>query len=356
VEKLKEYYKDIKFCVDNNTNRILSVQINLLNQCYQHCVGCRKYEWPNVRLDVNKVLCIVNELKELGCQSIVLSGGEPLMFDNIDMIVKVIKQECKMKVGILTSGMFPESFKKIKHEQYLNMSPMEAIIKYSDYISFSFDGSTEETFKKCRGVDCIELILDNINKMAEIKNKYNSQVKFRMNMTVSNLNYTEMAEVFMIAEKNHMNECNFFPIHTWDDLKINNVDFRDIINQMRNVMLLEVQSKVKTNIQSFMESINRNKPHVCIMPFIHLVIDSDGSVFSCCRLLDDNGNYENRNTKTILGNINNDNISKILEDGKDIMKRLYYANEKVCWSCDRYNKLNEEYFEWMIDNNKKVFL
>jgi MoaA/NifB/PqqE/SkfB family radical SAM enzyme len=355
MEKLKEHYKEIKCCVDNNIVKILSAQINLLNRCYQHCVGCRKYEWPDNELDINRAIEIINELKIAGCQSIVLSGGEPLMYKNIDKLIQSIRHH-DMNIGILTSGLYPDSLEKLNYVHNEILSSLDVIVKYSDYIAFSYDGATNETFKKCRGVDCSELVLKNINKMIAIKDKYNSKIKFKMNMTVSNINYKEMAGVLKIAQENNMNECNFFPIHTWNDLKLNNIDKIDIINQIKEVMIIETQGNVKTNIQVFLETINRNKPSTCIIPFIHCVIDSDGSVFSCCRLLDDNGDYNNRNKNIILGNINKSKINEIFDNGKDIIKRLYYANEKVCWSCDRYNKLNEQYFEWMIDNNKKVFL
>jgi MoaA/NifB/PqqE/SkfB family radical SAM enzyme len=357
MEKLKQYYEDIQSCVENNTYKILSVQINLLNKCYQHCIGCRKYEWPAIKIDFSALLKVIDELSNMSCQSIVLSGGEPLMYDNIDSIVEYIHNK-GMKVGILTSGMFPSLINKRNNynDDVCELSDLEKVIKYSDYIAISFDGSTLETFEKCRGINARDIVIDNINIMQEMKNYLDSKVRFKINMTVSNLNYQDMSGVLRIAQKNNMNECNFFPIHTWNDLKLNNISKVTIINCVNDTMLAETEGEVKTNIQSFLSTINRNKPHICIMPFIHFIIDSDGSVFSCCRLLDDNGDYNNRNKNIILGNIYKMNIRQILDNGSEIRKKLYYANEKVCWSCDRYNKLNEEYFKWMIDDNSKVFL
>lgn len=357
MEKLKKHYEEIDSLVRHNSYRIYSAQINLLNSCYQKCVGCRKYEWPSTKLEFTEVMNIINELSEMNCQSLVLSGGEPMKYERVGDIIEYANNY-NIKVGVLTSGMFPGNIDS-NTEYNLNCSnytQLDKVVKYSDYIAFSYDGATQETFKKCRGVDCIGMIQDNIYIVNTRKSRIASKVRLKINMTVSNINYKEMSDVLKIAQDLQVNECNFFPIHTWNELKINNINIEEMIEEIKKVMIQETKGKVKTNIQTFLSTINRNKPHLCIMPFIHLVIDSDGSVFSCCRLLDDNGDYENRNREAILGNVKTMNLNQILQNGNDIRKKLYYANEKVCWQCDRYNSINEQYFKWLTTDKEVIFL
>ena len=52
----------------------------------------------------------------------------------------------------------------------------------------------------------------------------------------------------------------------------------------------------------------------------------------------------------------NDNIEKITESEKSkrIRMKLYNPEEKECEQCDRYNKINEDYYNYILD--QKIFL
>ena len=49
---LTQAYKEAGFDCTIPDN-ILSIQMNLLNACPSRCLSCRKYEWPNVQLDID---------------------------------------------------------------------------------------------------------------------------------------------------------------------------------------------------------------------------------------------------------------------------------------------------------------
>ena len=59
LDKFVGHEKEIR------ANRIISVQINLLNSCPSRCKSCRKYTWPDFKWDVNELKnVIISEVNE----------------------------------------------------------------------------------------------------------------------------------------------------------------------------------------------------------------------------------------------------------------------------------------------------
>jgi radical SAM protein with 4Fe4S-binding SPASM domain len=107
-------------------------------------------------------------------------------------------------------------------------------------------------------------------------------------------------------------------------------------------------ARAKTNIDTFRETMQREKPKCCIVPFMHALVDANGEVFSCCRLANDNGNFK-RNDKIVLGKLGGDtSIRKIWYSDRalKIRKKLWHAKEPECSQCDRYNDINRNFWEY----------
>jgi len=335
MSKLSDYYKYVE---KNNglykINYPLSIQINLTNKCYQKCIGCRKYKWPNSQLEIDDILNIFSLIKLKQNNTIVYSGGEPLIHKEINKIIEVTENN----FGMLSSGLWP---KNMSIELFKN--------KYFKWISISIDGSSYEMYKKCRGIDSLDIAIKNISKIKT----FNEKLNIRINSTISNINYTEIIGMMKIA-KNLNVEINFFPIHTWEDLKLN---FDNIVYIVRSAIEFSKVNKIKTNILDFYSMMNRKKPNKCIIPYFHFVVDSNGDVLPCCRLLNDNGEYL-KNNNNIIGNVKNEDIYNIINSNKtcEIRKKIFNPCLGECEECDRYNYINKDFEMYLNSNTNNIFL
>lgn len=335
MSKLSSYHKQVLDFLLNEEPSPFSIQINLLNKCYQKCIGCRKYEWPDVELPSHYIIEIIDWLKEFNiANTIVFSGGEPLRYKKFNEVISHID-----RFGVLTSGLFPRTL------------DLKEVVKRASFISVSIDGATKETYKLTRGVDSLDKVIKNVETLVDLKNKYNSSLRLRCNVTISNKNIHEITDILQLCDTLNI-DCNFFPIHTWNELKIDNIEM--VHRYISNAMSLEYD--INTNIVRFVELLHRERPKTCIIPYIHFVIDADGDVLSCCRLLNDNGIYS-KNNSLVLGNINEKNINDIWfsDKAKEIRRRLFVADEPECISCDRYNKINEDFYNW-YHGDESIFL
>lgn len=353
MDKLFPYYQEIEDCIDMTTRldsifdtMPLSFQINLLNKCFQKCIGCAKPTWPDVELTLKKTQDILQWLAINGGKSVVFSGGEPLLYNDFNEVIKIAVDN-ELEVGILTSALWKST---------LNV---EEVVANSNYIAVSLDGASDEVYAKTRGVDCLPQIIQNMRKISVIKRERQLKVRLKVHATISKYNVHEMADILRLAENLYFDECNFFPIHTYEELKVDAKYVNDIYENMIKTSKSGVH--IKTNVMSFMSMTKRTKPPLCIMPWIHAFIDANGDVFFCCRLADDNGSFENRDKSVVVGNVNEMNMEELWhgERAKDLRLRIYKANENVCKQCDRYNALNFNYSKWLNiedEKQKEIFL
>lgn len=146
---------------DKNNNRIVSAYLHVTDNCNLHCIGCYSYvEERNKKKDLTyEEIC--HELIELaanGVKIIVISGGEPFIRTDIDLICKYAKS-LGMVVQIITNGTMP-------HERYLKALP------FIDAISVSVDGYNKDVhFIRDKGI--MPKVLDTVKFLKENHPKIN---------------------------------------------------------------------------------------------------------------------------------------------------------------------------------------
>lgn len=318
-----------------------SMQINLLNKCYQKCIGCRKPEWPDVKLQVKEVhdlLLWVASRKNHN--TVVFSGGDPFAYPEFERVVRTA-YNFDLGVGILTAGLWPRNF------NYVEVAQM------SRWISVSVDGATWQTYKKMRGVDTLKTVKRNIRKLT----RYNSDV--RINATISKDNFHEMAELIKLGWQLGVRSVNFFPIHTWEDLKLHNVEREQVLREVERAFEQSLVYPLDSdNVGEFEELMDRDPANVCIMPLSHCFVDANGDVFVCCRGANDNGDHSARYQDAIIGNIRKNSIYEVMasKQAQEVWKTTVNAGHEFCAGCDRYEAINHDYNSWRMNRKENVFL
>lgn len=157
-ETLKEgyYFED-----ETKHNRITSAYVHVTDNCNLHCIGCYSYvEERNKKRDLSyRDICYeLDQLAENGVKIIVISGGEPFIREDIDLICKYAK-DLQMVVQIITNGTMP-------HERYLKALP------FIDAISVSVDGYEEDVhFIRDQGI--MPKVLETVRLLKKHKAKVN---------------------------------------------------------------------------------------------------------------------------------------------------------------------------------------
>lgn len=317
--------------IDKNPN-ILNLHINLLNKCNCKCIMCRKYEWPNESLDFNKMKKFINEFILQGGETIFFSGGEPLLYNELELLIEYLNKT-NLRYSFITTTL-------------RSKDRMELIAKNAYRIHVSFDAVDKDIFKSIRGVDAANETYDNIKFMQSFRK---DKIPVRLSMTINNLNYKQILATYAIAEElNCM--IHYTLVNLWDGIKPNKEQLESIYNDLSKLNI-EVATNIslKKEIDEIYTYGEIRKPEKCIIQKIHMLLDPDGSIYPCCVLLEENDNYNYKN-KTIYGNIYKDNIRDIFKKAQEL---TYNPLQKCCDSCiNRYIHINKEYSNYIKQNNK----
>lgn len=317
--------------------KILSAQINLTNRCTSRCKSCRKYTWPDAELNFEVLKLTLLYLKYEGLETVVLSGGEPLLYAYFDKLINFLAKE-NISYSIITTLIFKDE----------NM--IKKIAQTAERIHISLDAVNQEEYHKIRGVNAFSVIENNINLINEHRKH---SLEFRASSTISKLNCNSVLDIYHFCAE-HKLDLNFYLVHTFDELKMTKSEIDKFKYNMFTIVLNK-KNKIKTNAQEMLYNCEHNEiKHNfkrCYIPYIHCLIDADGSIYPCCKLLNDNGFYD-YSKKYSYGNIYED----VKEAFGGRLLTSYPINCDLCKECSsRYIEANS-CLERELTNCRGLFL
>ncbi len=146
----------------------LVVGLALTNRCNRKCMYCKIENTERKELDTNSILSIIDQFSRLGGQIVSLTGGEPLLRDDIGVIVDYLAKK-NMLVRLNSNGsLFPQKLNELKR---------------LDEIKLSLDG-TEENHDRVRGANSYSEVM----KAARLAKDNNIGVAFNTVLSKYNLN------------------------------------------------------------------------------------------------------------------------------------------------------------------------
>jgi len=258
------------------------VQLNITNRCVNRCRMCRKYEWEQVDMPMERIAGIVQELRTMGNPLLILSGGEPFLHREIGRVLDIVED---MQTLVLTSGTVPVpigKFQKVKRVQ------------------FSVDALDPGIYRSIRGPGSIEILKENISKAKA------AGCLVTITSVIQRDNILHVPDIMEFCEDEGI---PFLPgaVHSYDELAFYNLN-------------------------------NRPLPPLCAVPFYHCLVDPSGDVFVCCHHYEDNTDYRNVDRRFILGNAFREGFANIWcsRGAKEIKTWLLKNRTAFCQGCFRY--------------------
>lgn len=327
MSKLIKHYSIIA------NKKLLSLQVNLLNKCTSRCSYCRKYEWPDEKLSLEKLKHTLKYLRDEGLQTVVFSGGDPILYEDLEDLLKYCKS-INLKTSAITT--------LLTH----NYDILCTVSKYLDRLTVSLDATNATDYKKLRGVNGYDLAITNI-KMVNALREENGLEPIRLSSTISISNVDDMQGLFEIA-KDTKSHINFYCVHTHQQYVLK--DYNKFYDNVKLISDLDIDNI--SNCKTITNNTCKINSTYCNLCKIHAVIDANGDVYPCCHLLDDNGPYLQQN-KYSYGNINYEDIEQVFER----RKTLKYDVINDCGGCvGRYQHLIDEVNEIIESGSTELWL
>ena len=363
VHRMIPYFKCIK---KGNLNKVPSpicVQIQVSSKCTTKCVMCDHWRNNKEDLTLDRLKALFYNIARAGTETIILSGGEPLMREDIIEVFRLAHGN-NLKIGLLTNGTMPQEESNIRKEV------INSIKQYVSWVAISIDGTPIEDDQIRNPVtrERIKLIKEFCNGLKEgpdlsatvTLQKNNSPMnltesfEFIRKLGIPQVNFklaTGAWETLTERPKYLMDESELTALNHFlynDPLPVNKSNNLDYIRRCFANDYFVVSDTVEgTPLRSFHANHNIR----CFAPFLFSLIDSDGKVYPCCHLYRDNHGYDSRSKgfreKHYLGNITEKEFSQIWNGLEYVEKRrqLRKIDPKPfeyspCGECTRYFQHN----------------
>lgn len=337
----------------------LDVELRINWKCNAKCAMCgvSKYflkESNNKRKELNfqEITRLLFQLKDMGCSSVTLSGGEPTLRKDLVSIVSYASKICKLNVSLNTNGFL------------MTETLLEQLISAGiNSITFSLDSPLEDIHDHIRGLRGsyrrITEAIDYINAAAKIDPK--RKVFIFVNCVVLKDNIYSLKEFSGFYERHKFHHLNISPasINTpWDIWTAEKETLRPAVEDIMYLkkVIKELCTKIgelqiedpfgdsEDEIKKNIHVIFSNRPKVCFIPMMHSVIQCNGDVIPCCYAPD---NF-------IMGNISDMSFEKIWtgDSYKLFRKQCREASFQMCTSCRQYELINRKLYNQFIGGSE----
>jgi len=368
-DKLKRFAYGL---VSSHHQGLITLQMDLTDFCVCKCKGCEHWKWPvKTKLDGRildrNVFPYLDRFDNL--QSVVLSGGEPLLHPEVEDIVKRLNQEYNLHVGIISSGLGKANI------------DWKTLSENCKWIRFSTDGFNVIDYELTRGVPLFDKWTDNLKTL--LAENRNTKCETRLNVTIHQFNIdTFTRNLLDFLEKNGITiDVYFWLSREFIDLFENFYGqgvaapeaaavAKKICKAFKNLsedrLKLSINGTAVSafntdNVDKRMEYFGHEtlKYRSCFAPQMFSLIASDGNVFPCCYMYEPVFTMDQQQLQFVIGNINNQSIADIYTSRRyyDIVDTFRHCNKKFnqCKFCDRYDHLNKYLNDFKI-TTEPIFL
>lgn len=307
--------------------KLLQLQMDITNKCNMSCDHCRNgilKEEEITELSYDECIQIFYEAKKLGCESVNICGGEPLLHKNVLDIIKTISKEAF--TILLTNGYL------IDDELALELKDANV-----NLVQISLDSSLPQTHNSLR--NC-KTAFEHVVRATKALNKYDIETCFMV--TLSKINKDELHSILELSKELKVSFVNFRRLipqgngkSNFSDLSLTKAEIEEILNEAK-----ELEKNYSIGICLFPYYILKDQKIVseynkhpatqviggCAAGVAGLAISSNGNIQICPHI------------PKRLGNIRTDNITDVWNTNEEILKLRDRTNLKgKCGKCKYSN-------------------
>lgn len=267
----------------------LYVKMKLVWTCNLRCGMCNHWRWPDEPpLELARLTNIVDELAELGCRKIHLSGGEPTLYPRLDVLIAHMSQR-GLRVTMTSNGTLITR----DRARALAGAGLRGV-------NISLDSPDPRLHDRIRGLKgSWKRAVKGFRQLRRRLKKGN----LRINTVVGRLNYASLIDLPDMAAELGADAINLIPLddHTGELQRLNKVQIKDYNQRIAPIiadkglalgLIQTVEQAYPFGLKSRQIELTKNglyargyyERHTCFAPWTHALIDHLGRVRVCCML------------------------------------------------------------------------
>jgi MoaA/NifB/PqqE/SkfB family radical SAM enzyme len=261
------------------------VTLYLTDRCNSRCVSCDYWQHGRTDVTLESVRQLLPDLRRVHTQTVLLSGGEPLLHPEWQAIAELLRAHGH-ETWLLTSGL-----SLAKHAKRAAAS--------FDHITVSLDGTDAPTYAAIRGLDAFDKVCEGIRAVAERGRPASVRV------TLQRANYRQLPSFVQLARRLSARSVSFLTVDVANahafaraggitDLSLQREDldaFEQLVERCAQDFAAEFASgfieesipKLRRHLQYFraVRGLCEYPPVRCNAPEFSAVIDAAGALHPC---------------------------------------------------------------------------
>lgn len=305
-------------------------------ECNLRCKHCYYYKNDSKfnaiqDLSTQRILEIIDEIADMNIVHIDLTGGEPLLRNDIFEIIEKIKSK-NISLKLSSNGILITKDIARKLSKLLN--------PYMDSVQISLEGAYAHTHEQLRGNGTFEKTIQGIKNLVE------EGVATFVNSTVTTENINELTDLYKLTHKLGVKKLSLAKIIPTEESHYSLISDMDILfKEFANIIKLEKKNKVPffeiatfklwdflnhEQAKEVLQKIFKNKKIPMVDDFdchnnSKININKDGKVYLCFRAAD-LGLFP-------MGDLKNESLSDIWN--RKTENELFKARNSVDMSCKK---------------------
>jgi radical SAM protein with 4Fe4S-binding SPASM domain len=292
-----------------------SVEIDPANTCNHDCGFCIYHSMHEPgrreRLPDDRLFALIDELRDLGCQSILfVGGGEPMTHPRtVDAIERAAGYG--MSCGLVTNGSLVDTAKGAR------------LKRAATYVRFSFDAATRETHLALHRHDDFDRIVANLRNLAQAEGSCTVGTGYFINEG----NWSEIVPNARLVKEAG---ADYVQLKTYSGLALEPSLHERVLEQIDEALDLSgpsfdvhVADRLFENQAFQVRGYSR-----CHFQAMKTIVNADGSLYLCAQ--------KRTNPEGRIGNIHNQSLSEIwngmmrkqVVEGLDLVRCPYCVHDK----------------------------
>lgn len=320
---IREVKEDVAYAIqeDSVPNKLRYLLFKLTNMCNSNCIYCshaigRQPQEEKYTVSHDIVIRTIKEAAEMGVQAISVSGGEPLLREDIVDIIRTIV-DYKMIPVLLTNGLLLDKYWDILGEAGLR------------YIVISLDSVNKNIYETQRGAN-FERALSGIDAAMKLREKY-GDAEIHVSAVLTENNHEDFMQLVDFMRERKI-KVQVIPYHKREnDIKDYSIKEQNRISELTH-KLIEIKKESQTIANSigflrhlpdfFCKGKTIPEDFVCKVGYTNLCIDAYMDVKPCWSYL-----FEP------IGNLNKNSLYEMWNSEKlqIYRKRMLEKKCEGCW-------------------------
>ena len=201
-EKVLLYKDNLDGIIDGKLRPPIELSLDPCNACNLKCKWCNAWRvtGENKIMSKEDLFWTIKEVADWGVKGVCMAGGgEPTLHPNLGEAIELCTAK-GLESAIISNGlMWSDELIKV-------------MAKHMRWIGVSVDSGKTETFRKEKGIDGFDQVIDNIKQLVKERNKTKSNVGITFKFVIHMLNQAEIYDTCKLAKEIGVDSIHIRPV------------------------------------------------------------------------------------------------------------------------------------------------